>query len=72
MDFHHLHAAPGRIFSLVSLLWCSNFYLPDFLAEHLSLSFKEPSRMASVVSPTAGAKSYRISDYFIKFIVLRR
>jgi hypothetical protein len=60
MDFHQLHAAPRRIFSLVSLLQRSNFYLPDFLAERPSLSFKEPYRMTSVVSSTAGAKSYRI------------
>jgi hypothetical protein len=60
MDFHQLHAAPGKIFSLVSLLQRSNFYLPDFLAERLSLSFKEPYRMTSVVSATTGAKSYRI------------
>jgi len=60
MDFHQLHAAPGRIFRLDSLLQRSNFYPPDFLAERSSLSFKEPYRMISVVSSTAGAKSYRI------------
>jgi hypothetical protein len=60
MDFHQLHAAPGRIFNLDSLLQRSNFYLPDFLAERFSLSFKEPNRMTSVVSSTVGAKSYRI------------
>jgi len=60
MDFHQLHAAPGRIFSLDSLLQRSNFYPPDFLVERPSLSFKEPYRMTSGVSSTAGAKSYRI------------
>jgi len=54
MDFHQLHAAPGRIFSLDSLLQRSNFYPPDFLAERPGLSFKQPYRMTYGVSSTAG------------------
>jgi hypothetical protein len=71
MDFHQLHAAPGRIFNLDSLLQRSNFYLPDFLAERPSLSFKEPYRMTSVVASTPGAKSYRINHDCITINRLR-
>ena len=51
MEFHQPHAAPGRIFRLVSLLQRSNFYSPDFLAKRASLSFKELKRMTYLPLP---------------------